>query len=144
MGKRTSKNKRRSKQDRSDNTQGTKIGPVHIGLKVDDAVTYEKSILNSKAALISVIKHVAKYKELRKYELDKKAEIRDELHRVHVIINKIKKDLPEAEDYVKPETTAVSEPSEEGEEVKKTMAEMPMTSLERELMDIKRRLADLD
>lgn len=143
MGKRTSKNKRRSKQNRSDDTQGAKVGPVHVGMSVEAAVTYEKSILNSKAALINVLKHISKYKELRKNELDKKAEIRDTLHRVHVAINKIKKALPEEEDYVKPVKTATT--AEEGlGEVKESLAEVPTSSLERELLEIKERLNKLD
>jgi len=112
-------------------------------MSVEAAVTYEKSILNSKAALINVLKHISKYKELRKNELDKKAEIRDTLHRVHVAINKIKKALPEEEDYVKPVKTATT--AEEGlGEVKESLAEVPTSSLERELLEIKERLNKLD
>jgi hypothetical protein len=106
-------------------------------------VTYEKSILNSKAALINIIKYVSQYKELRKKELDKKAEIRDTLHRVHVAINKIKKALPETEDYIKPVKAAVSGAGEEQEEIKEGFAEVPTSSLERELLEIKERLNKL-
>ena len=145
MGKRTSKSKRRSKQNRSNNLQGTKVGPVHVGLSVEAAVTYEKGILNSKAALINLIKHVSNYKELRRFELDKKAEIRDTLHRVHVMINKIKKNMPETEDYVEPASTAPSiEAEEDLGEVKEALAEVPTSSLERELMEIKERLNQLE
>ncbi|MEM4230758.1 MAG: hypothetical protein QXF25_02695, partial [Candidatus Pacearchaeota archaeon] len=79
MGKRNTKYKRESRKSGSNNIQKTGINPLYIKLELSEAISYEKSILNSEESLIKAYNHLKNYKKLRKEELDKKAEIRDTL-----------------------------------------------------------------
>lgn len=105
------------------------------------------------------------YKKLRKEELDKKAEIRDTLHTLHVILGIIERDLPKIKELAKKKKILKKEIKKEVEEKLKEIKEekleeteiqketQPLVTavssestpspMEKELAEIKKRLESL-
>lgn len=125
---------------------------MHIRLNLSKAVSYEKDILNSKEYLLLALQRLSNYRKLRGEELNKKADVRDTLKEVHKLLERIGKNLPimageerkkalkaelEAEkgEGLETEAPKISGVSEEGYD---------MTSLEGELLEIKRKLESLN
>lgn len=128
---------------------------MHIRLDLSKAVSYERDILNSKEALIKSFQHLKNYRKLREKELDKKADMRDTLKGVHKSLKKMEKDLPSMEKEekrkaLKAEIQAENELEKEEIETEiPEVAETPaeehkMTSLEKELLEIKKKLESLN
>ena len=151
MGKRNTGSKGKVKQGRQHHIQKSGVAQLHIGLDLNEAVSYEQDILNSKIALIKASQSLKNYKTLRKADFEKKSELRHLLRSLDVAMKIVKENLPkveEAEDEeekkeeyepsVLPETQEVEEiPAEE-----KKPAAKP-SSLELELLDIKKKLERL-
>lgn len=131
---------------------------MHIRLDINSAVSYEKGILNAKQSLIKILQQIKKYRASREEELDKKAQVRDILKTVHVILGKLEReDLPKMKQEEKTKALR-AEKKVEKEEVpamETPMIEIPVietqkieehkpSSLEKELMDIKKRLESIN
>lgn len=89
------------------------------------------------------------YRKLREKELDRKVDMRDTLKEVYKILDKIKKNLPIMAGEEKKKALKTGEEWEESPEIEtpevaETYEEKhKMTSLERELLEIKRKLESL-
>lgn len=133
-----------------------------MGIEYRDAVFHEKDILNSKASLIKLNQRLKIYSEYIKKEYRYKSKVRSLSRSLSVVLDMIKRDLPEIpranhieEDVeeqepietmvssIETETPETTEVEEQEPEKAETFETTGPSSLEQELMEIQKKLSGL-
>ncbi len=149
MGIGNSGNKGKAGQSRQHHIQKPGVAPLHVGLEVSEAVAYEQDILNSKIALIKAGESLKRYKALRKEELEKRSEIKQTIRNLDVAMKIIKDNLPmlpkskEIEEKIEPRPKVKLIASKLPPEPKPVQNKEKPSSLEVELLNIKKKLERL-
>jgi len=78
--------------------------PLHIGINYNEAVSSKRDILQSEAAMLSIVKHIRAYNLLRKKEFILKGKVQRSLTSVKTSVASIEKELPDSHKILKEKT----------------------------------------
>ena len=105
---------------------------IHIKIDAKEAIETKRDLLISQANLLKLAKTIKRYKLLRQKELLKKEKLKKELKKLHIFLNKLDKTLPGIE---LPKIL---------EKQKDKRKENKQDSIEKELMEIQKKLKELE
>lgn len=124
-------------------------GNIHIKLDYPEAVSIKKDALLCEENLLNIVEHIRNYDSLKKKEFVLKTQIKKDLASLKSLVVSLESDLPKeevksiGEKYRTEEIRKdLREKKEESKAVKKK-EEHKLSDVEREIIEIRKRLANL-
>ena len=124
-------------------------GNIHIKLDHLEAVSIKKEALLCEENLLNIVGHIRSYDSLKKKEFTLKVKIKKDLASLKSLIISLESDLPKEEvkevgqKYKTEEIRKGLREKEEVKKVTKNKEEHKLSDVEREIIEIRKRLANL-
>ena len=122
---------------------------MHVKLENNEILNTRKIFLSSQIELLKSIQKIRDYKILRKQETALKMRLKSKLKKMNFLINKINSELPEPSKKFLEEIKQLEAQEKKQEqpvqlEIKEVKKDSKMLELEKEILDIKSKLAALE
>ena len=123
---------------------------IHIKLEYPEAVSMKKEALLCEQSLLNIVRHIRNYDSLKKKEFVVKNKVKKDLEHLRKFISSLENDLPREEVKEVGEKYKTAEIKQEltrkktEKSEKKITEKKKMDEIERELFNIKNKLARLD
>ncbi|MDP1728582.1 MAG: hypothetical protein Q8L27_00070 [archaeon] len=116
---------------------------LHIRIEYEEAIAVKKDILLSEQDLLETINYTRNYNILRKQELILKEKLKKELEALNTLVHEIEKNLPKESLHYDDEPSSQNLEAPIVKRTEKKIGDKKKTEVEKQIEDIRARLASL-